>query len=498
MFNYVMKSNSLFVEGNSVYKREIFIESIRMLLLFALTIFVVYKLPQSFGFLFIIAVVFIFLGSKKDYFWIAYFFIIICCPGNFFTEGTFDAVYRLPLFSFGRNFSFSTHEVLMIAALLKAIVSGRKYRYILAKPLKLILFYAGFLLILSILVYGSSFNSLTYFLRNFLFYSYFISFPILIKKNEDIVKFIWLLFPIIFFTFFTAVYFFITNSHFLYFFNPGSLRELRMVGEELRFGMFGGEHILVMFCFIFSHLLSLLNNNRIIYLNIVGTLSYLSILMTATRVWFVVFTLILITFLFKAFKLKKIVKGFIFLIILLITIYIISSYNTTFGSKIRATSERLLNIFHIGEEESESTQMIEGKVRRRLPKVLEGIMENPVFGWGFSDKATMVIDDDVGNFSLIAQAGVFGFLLFANFWRSYFRLIAKAKKMLSTKNPFKNVLLILSISFFGFLIAHFTTHQFFGLSALAYNLFFISIFVFLSEFFVREALKSKENGSLLC
>jgi len=492
MFNNIVKSNLFFVEVNSRYKREIFIESIQMLLLFALTILVIYKLPKVFGYFLIIAIVFIFLGSKKDYFWFAYFLIIICCPGNFFIEGAFDAPYRLPLFSLGRNFSFSTHEVVMIVAFFKAIVSGRKYRYMLAKPLKLILFYALFLLILSILVYGSSYNNLTYFLRIFLFYSYLISFPFLIKKNEDIVKFIWLLFSIVFFTFFTAVYFFITGSHFLYFFDPGSLRELRMEGGELRFGMYGGEHILIIFCFIFSLSLSLLNNNRNLYLIIVGILSYLSILMTATRIWFVVFTLILITFLFKSLKAKKKGKVFIFLIILLSIAYIISNYNLSSISKIRDTSERLLSIFYIGEENSQSTQMLEFKAKSRLPIVLEGIKENPFFGWGFSDRASMVIDPDVGNFSLIAQVGAVGFLLFLYFCRCYFKIIDKTKRMLYKQNLFRNALLILKVSFIGFLIAQFTTHQFFGLTRATYYSFFISIFIFLSEFFVREALRSGE------
>lgn len=483
-----VKSNLLVLKQSSIFEKEIFKESISMLLLFALTAVIVYKMPQIIATFFIVIIVITFFRSKKDYFWLAYFFILICCPGNFFTEAQRESLYRLPVFSLGVGFTFTTHEVFMIAALVKALFSGRKYRYLLAKPLLLISFYTLFLFLVSLGIYGTSIGTLAYFLRNFLFYSCLISVPFLIKTDEDTAKFVRLPLPLIFFTFFTAVYFFITGSHFVLLFSPGSLREIYMFGHVARFGMFGGEHILVLYCFIFSLLLSLLNIRHNIYFNIVGALAYISILMTATRVWFVVFTLILMVFLVKSKRIGKVV-GVLFA--LAVIGYGISIYSPGSSVKFQATAQRLTSIFSIREEGSQSYKMLEHKSENRLPVVLEGIKENPVLGWGFSDKAMAVMDPDVGNFSLIAQVGLVGFLCFIYFWSSYFAIIAATRRRLSRTDPFKNALSILPASFTGFLVAHFTTHQFFGLTLLAYNLFFLAIFIFLSDFFVREALKTR-------
>jgi len=383
----------------------------------------------------------------------------------------------------------------MMAALLKAFVFGRKYCYILAKPLKLILFYAIFLLLLSMTIYGVSFDTWVFYLRNFIFYSYFISFPALVKKREEIIKFIWLPFPIMFFTFFTAVYFFIHGGHFLYLFDPGSLRDIHMLGGISRFGMFGGEHILVLFCFIFSLFFSILKNNKNIYLISVGFISYLSILMTATRVWFIVYTFIFLIFLYKI-KAKHIRRAIILLLTLIVLIYSLYNQNLVTERRIESTSERLASVFYLGDPRSESTQSFEYKSKVKLPKVFEGIKENPIFGWGFSDRAMEIVNADVGNFALIGQVGIIGFLLFIYFWLSYFKLLLLARKRLFKKDRVKDALLILGASFFGFLIAHFTTHQFFGLTRFQYDIFFISAFIFLSEFFIKEAIKFGKSRQL--
>ena len=91
-----VKSNLLVLKQSSIFEKEIFKESISMLLLFALTAVIVYKMPQIIATFFIVIIVITFFRSKKDYFWLAYFFILICCPGNFFTEAQRESLYRLP------------------------------------------------------------------------------------------------------------------------------------------------------------------------------------------------------------------------------------------------------------------------------------------------------------------------------------------------------------------------------------------------------------------
>ncbi|MGE5342999.1 MAG: O-antigen ligase family protein [Candidatus Omnitrophota bacterium] len=460
-------------------------ENIRMLLLFVLTVIVVYKLPRFIGVVFMVGVFFQCYRSKKDYFWLAYCFILMMCPANFFSEFlTLDAIYHLPIFSLGRYFSFTTNEILMLLMFVKALTKGKHYHYLLAKPMKLLLIYGVFSLVLSVIVYEASLRALTLTLRHSLFYTYLLSFPFLVTREEEVVKFIRLILPFAFVSLFSALYFFITGDQFLHLFNPGSIQIVKILEDEARFTL-NKEHMLLLLCFIFSLVYSSPKHNRGVYLIVTALASYISILMTATRIWFVVFSLIMIVFLMKAKKLGKVLASlFIFSLILIVVGSSVSSFN----AKGRESVNRLLSIFHLGEEYSPSTTMIRYKAEIRMPNILQGIKENPIFGWGFSDKVLALKDGDVGNFSLIAESGLLGFLLFINFWLGYLRLILGTRKKLSIANPYRDALSILAASFVGFLIAHFTTHQFFGIFHWAYEIYFLSAFIFASEFVVRGAL----------
>jgi O-antigen ligase len=267
-----------------------------------------------------------------------------------------------------------------------------------------------------------------------------------------------------------------------------------MLGEEYRFAMYGGGHILVLFGFIFSLLFAIIDKRQNAYLYLIAILSYLSLLMTATRVWFLVLTLILIVFVVKS---RRFGKTAIFLFIVFSIGLLVSSYNISSKSKTRATTERLTSVFSLGEKDSAASQMIDYKWRQRLPKVIDGFKENPIFGWGFSNKAFKILDDDVGNFSLLAETGILGLLFFIFFWVKYFRLISITKKISAKNSPLFKGFSILNVSFFGFLLAHFSTHQFFGLTLAQYHLFFICIFLFLSEFFVWENFRLVNETQVL-
>ncbi|MCP5052622.1 MAG: hypothetical protein GY940_35970, partial [bacterium] len=227
-------------------------------------------------------------------------------PGNFFSEsGASDAPFRLPLFSMGPGLSFTAEELFMILALVKALLYGKKYRFLFKKQLKPLFIYTCILLGLSLTAYGSGMKSLTDLLRNTFFYSFLVSFPYLIVYYEDVKRFLYLLFPFIFLSFSFAIYFFINGDYFLNLVNPGGLPLMRIVGGGIRYGYKKGEHMLILFCFITALVLCLAQKNRGWYLKLVAILGYFTILMTATRVWFVVYSLVLITYLVKTMNLRK-------------------------------------------------------------------------------------------------------------------------------------------------------------------------------------------------
>jgi hypothetical protein len=458
-------------------------DSIKIVLLYFLTIMVIYKGPYMARFVYFPVLYLIFWQSKKNYFWFAFIFILATCPGNFFSEsGASDAPYRLPLFSLGPGMSFTTEELFAAVALLKALLYGKKYKFVFRKKLKPLFYYIIVLLGLSLTAYGAGMKTLTDLLRNTFFYSFLVSIPYLVLQYEDLERMIYLLFPFMFSSFAMGIYFFVTGDYFLNLINPGGLRVMRIVGGGLRYGFAKGEHMLILFCFISALTFCLAKQNRSFYLKLVAMLSYFSILMTATRVWFVVYSLILMVYLVKS---MKNVKNFISMVLMLSAAFGVVSAGG--GSQMSSAVDRIFSIFNYGDKSSKARRMVEQKKAKRLPKVLNGIYENPLLGWGFSDKAVQIMDEDVGNYSLIAQVGLIGISMFISFWIGFLTMIRRTRKKLLNKNPFKDALSILNMAMIGFLIAHHTTHQVFGLTLLAFNLFFMSLFILLSEFALTEA-----------
>ncbi len=480
-----MTTQALTIETTTINER--IKDCATILFIFISTIFVVYVLPKPVGHLLVISVSIVFFKSKKDYLWLAYFFILLIDPGNFFFNNDLTAPFRLPLFTLSAGISLSTNDIFMLAAFVKAITSKHKYRYILSRPIIFIFIYSILLLILSLLIYGTSLGTLTFYLRKFLFYSYFISISFLLKNWEEMVKFFYLLFPFVFMVFFFGIYFYMTGDYFVQLFNPGPLRDIFLISMEgvKRWNGIGVELLLI--CFITSLSLSVLKKNHSNYLILVGLFSYFTILLTATRIWFVVFTLILLMFLYKSKRILS--KMMVPLSLLLIILILVINFNPRVSYSFTKSAERVTSVFELGEQGSLSTQQIKHKIENRMPKVMKAIAENPFFGWGFSDRARSSLDDDVGNFSLVAQVGIFGFTLFLYFWLNYLRMMFKIKGLFSKDSPYRTIFLILIFAFLGFLIAHFTTHQFFGLTLMEVTIYFTCIYIFLSECFIRRALK---------
>lgn len=477
-------------------KTNIVKESIQIVVLFAITVFVVYFLPTIIGKIYIIAIVLVFWNSKKNYFWFAFFYVIINSPGNFFVGGDVDALYRLPLFTLTTGISLSTSDIFMLTALFKAIFQGKKFRYYLSGPFSLILGYSILLLLLSWLVYNTSILDIltSNLIRNFFFFSYLFSFPALVKKRDDAYKFIYLLFPFVFLIFFTSVFYFITGTYFVYLVDPNSVREMTLSISEGIFPRMTLHGIyLLLPAFIFSLLLTFNPQNSIknnYYLYFIAVFSYISaVFMSAARIWFVVFSLITVVYFIKATKLKLFFSYALISIILLLGLS--ASQNLSEG--LYHSWQRISSVFTIGQEESIATQSINSKVNDDLINMLKAIKQNPLIGWGFSNTFQKYGSSDVGNFNLILQVGLVGFMLFVYLWLKYLRMLSTAKKNLTGKNYLKKTFAILTISFISLLIAHFSTHQIFGLTMQNYTNYFLALFFIYSEFFVSQAFLYKKN-----
>jgi len=487
-------------EANVITKREItYILSfsrwkedfVYLFILFTSSIIFTYYLPRNLSNIFFLILLFLFLRSEKNYFWFAFFFILVQGPAYFFSDFYGSSQYRLPIYSILPGLSFTPIDLFVILAFIKALLKGKKKKLMLKTPLIIILAYITISFIFTI-IKDFDLQYLGPVMRGPFYYSIIISFSYLVTERKDALYFIYLVIPSIFFLFFTQLYFLITRNEFINLFYPGYRGILQMENSGQIRAIAGGD-LLVLFCFVFS--LFLLENhkkklsNRYLYL--ISTVAYISVIISATRIWFVVFSFILFGYIFiSKRRMSNLIKIFIVLAIIFTMLFLSDVISIDFLE--RGVGKRLAGILYVIQGKFHSVKTFEYRYFVRLPRVIEGVKKYIIFGCGFSRKGLEYIDFHVGFFNTILQFGIIGFSLFILFIISYFKLIKTSINKIGNLNPFNIPLKILALIFSGILIANFTTWFFFPMSRNTYIPFFISIFLSLTELFIREA-ENEEN-----
>ncbi len=475
----------------STYRREMFRDFIFLFTLLFLSVLFVYFLPMIYSRIFSLFLLLLFLISKKDYFWFAFFFIIVAHPGYLFSDFSGESIARLPLYSLLPEVSFTPIDFFLILALGKALLIGKKVGFRLKKPILSIFFYGIILLILSIFVYGVRFDSLGLMLRRVFTYTAIISFSFLVFKREDLWRFMNLIFPVVFFIFFTQVYFIAKGDEFINLLSPG-FRDIALMEEGQLRPVMGGV-VIVFFSYIFSlYQLSFKQGwPRRIYLSMVAVVTFLSIFLSATRIWLIMFGFVLICYiLFVARRLNQIARVVLISALAIILLMEIPLLRNTASIAMTRYSE-LITIAQGRFEESSGFQI---KYNKRLPRVLMGLRQNWIFGWGFSDTYLYYHDGHVGNFNVVLQIGIIGFLILVYFWLSYFKMIFSTRRRLKNENPSKRALSVLGISFGAMLVASFLTYSFFSLTGAVEVVYFYSVFLCVSEFTVKEVEHGKKRA----
>ncbi len=136
----------------------------------------------------------------------------------------------------------------------------------------------------------------------------------------------------------------------------------------------------------------------------------------------------------------------------------------------------------------------EGTLQRldfRSQRVLQGWRENPVFGWGLSDKGYEYGDGHVGNQALLAMSGLAGFILLNGFlvyftWKLVIVYNSSFRRVYD-----RNSLLVFIIFLGGWFIIHSTSGQQFNYTGMPAQVIPQAIF------FSFGALQYKRSLSLI-
>ena len=91
-------------------------EIYKIIFLYIVSVICILGLGKIIGTLYIFAIIYFFLKSKRDYFWIALFFILATKPANFFASySAIDSINRLPVINIASGISLASEDLFIIA-----------------------------------------------------------------------------------------------------------------------------------------------------------------------------------------------------------------------------------------------------------------------------------------------------------------------------------------------------------------------------------------------
>jgi len=241
--------------------------------------------------------------SKNDYFWFAYLLILLEIPGGLFWGGTLDSPNRLPIYTLVPKVSTSFTELFTLLFFIKGFYRNQWYRY------KSFVYrkwygYLGFLLIILLILSFALGMSRVHFIpisRGFISLSFFVSVIFIFKNQEDIVNFFKMIFPFAFVAILLQLYGMINHKQLVEIFNP---LIQRLKGTYRRWNKTDWNGTVLLFCFsgaFYTWEIKKAGFSQS-YLLVVNITSYVSILMTGTRSWFLGFSLMYLFYFYLNYK----------------------------------------------------------------------------------------------------------------------------------------------------------------------------------------------------
>ena len=347
-------------------------------------------------------------------------------------------------------------QIYIVLSVIKAVRSNNRVHIFYNKYLQILFLYLIFNIIWGQMM-GLSGGLNVYFrvLKGFIPMLLFYSVPRLFVKEEVYERFFKLIFFIVLLAFAAQVFTLLTGL------TPKEAIGLipdedSKENKDFRFFYNSGSTLLGLFAALFY-----LNRNkdksqnRILPFFIVFTAMAMSIL-SATRGWIISFSMVIfLTVLFTGIiRTRRILE---FTLIVAPLLYWAVS-NPTINNQIAFARERLgaMEAIAGGDLSAEGTLQ---RLDYRSHRVMEAWRENPVFGWGLSDKGYEYFDGHVGNQALLAMSGLAGFILLNGFliyftWKIVFVYNRSVRRIYD-----RNSLLVFLFFLGGWFIIHSTSGQ---------------------------------------
>lgn len=487
--------------NTTAFKKAIVQDFLQIVVCFAGAVFAVYYAPKAVNYLYFLVILGIFWRSKKDYFWFAFFFILVNTPANMFFETSAGAIKRLPLYSIVPGISFSVFDLFILVSILKIYYFkiGQGKKFLLTRSAKFLLFYVVLVSLPMTFIIGFK-SSDPGFLNNFRPYAYYFivyTFFMLIDKTEDLYKMGYLFAPFLVLTLFDQLFLLTTGKLFISIINPDTVRyivENTITGGARAY--FSG-FLLMFYAFLFG--LQLRMNRKY---EVVSGIGYLIIIfaltifvLSATRSYLLMPLMTFFGYMFYSKKaapdlVKLSLAAFVFAVIFF-SLDLIS-----WESFMKGIWPRFQAFFDIifGESKSglQNFDTVGSRLESDLPDLLEGISLSPLLGAGWSGHFRRYINDDLGFLNSILVLGAVGFLFILNFFIFFLKDVNKWIKNRFAGEDEKAVLKSVAMVFFGILLGYATTYDYFTVMH-TYRIFFISILLGSAEVAAHNIKENRKN-----
>ena len=475
----------------SSFKSIVLTDFVQMTALFLASVFAVYFGGPTVRDLFFVIPLILAFRSKKDYFWFAYFFILINAPASLFVNRTQDAIFRLPFYSLMPKFSFTPMDLFLFISIFKAISEKVKIKFFLNKPLEFFLIY---LLLVSIPVsflLGTQLKPFINTLRSFFFYGIIFSYLRLIKDKDDILKFGYLMVPFTMLIVFDQLFVINMGSRFISVLDPSMIGVFakNSISGDIRAVVQG--ILIVFYTLIFGFQISGLKKYEIFpgFSSLAIFLPIASFFLSATRSWMMIGIMAILGYIVLS------TKGIRFAIQVgtLGTLLVIVLFSSGFIEQefIDNINKRYFEVGKMASSGNLKQGTFADRIENDIPHVLKGFAYSPVLGVGLSKYMKLYYSNDVGFVNTILIYGIIGFPVFLFFLFRYIYHLNRFRKNDAFNQTEKNIFISLILGFGGILTGYFFTWDFF--SFYPEKVFFVSI-VFATGDLVLE-LHGRENTS---
>lgn len=228
-----------------------------------------------------------------------------------------------------------------------------------------------------------------------------------------------------------------------------------------------------------------------VYLYLVIILSYLSILLTATRGWFIAFSVVIFLYFALIQKIKRIAAIIILAVVLIPLLLEVPIIKKQF----QGSFKRLSTIESISKGDlSAGGTNARDEYSRDLINLWK---ESPLLGWGFTDIFKKYGNGHAGLANLLFSVGILGYIIFIYFWYKLFFTPILANYRISVLSPYKGSLVVFSLAFLIFFILHSTSGQQFGIDlGFGPGIFSQTLYYCYSSFFIIKALNNNNDMKL--